>query len=248
MRQCVFCSAPKTSAEHVLPQWLKTAFDPSDLKRGMHIRASEVGVRQHEQQLLAGTVKAVCKKCNNEWMNGLEAGVRGFLPDMINGRVVRLTAEQMEALAAWSLKTVFMFRESNREPDREVIPAEDYAAFYAERRPSRLMSARLACIAPPVNGPVVLAVDFSCPTFGLPDGGSGYVATLRIGYFVVQILRAGPLAPGSRLARFAPSGQFVPLWPQPPASIWPPLLPIQGNLWQQFITPEQLTLATEAAA
>lgn len=244
-RRCVFCAGPGISAEHVLPRWLKTAFDSGDLERGMVVRMSEVGVHRHEQRLLDGRVKAVCRGCNNGWMHELEGRVRDVLPEMIRGHVVRLDAQYLEALAAWSLKTVFMFRQAHSHPTREIIPAEDYTAFYRDRRPSRLMSARLACIAPPVNGPVVLAVDFSCPTFGLPDGGFGYVATLRIGYFVVQICRAGPLADDSRVGRFAPSGHTVPLWPQAPASYWPPLLPIPGRMWQEFTHPEELTLATE---
>jgi hypothetical protein len=245
---CVFCSRPGISAEHVLPRWLKAAFDSGDLTRGPVVRMSEAGVHRHEQRLLDGRVKAVCAQCNNGWMSRLEEEVRDFLPEMIRGRVVWLDHGRLEALAAWSLKTVFMFREANRHPTREIIPVEDYTAFYRDRQPSRLMSARLACIAPPVNGPVVFAVDFSCPTFGLPDGGFGYIATLRIGYFVVQICRAGPLAEENRVRRFAPTGHTVPLWPQAPASYWPPLLPIPGQRWHGFTDPQELTLATEPVA
>lgn len=248
MRRCVFCGNPGVSREHVLPRWLAVAFDRGDLQRGLHIAASEVAVRRHEQRLLDGTVKAVCKACNNGWMNRLEEGVRDFLPHMIKGHLaVSLTSQRLEALAAWSLKTVFMFREANHHPAREIIPAEDYTAFYNDRRPSRLMAARLAYIAPPVRGPVVLAVDFSCPTFGLSGSGVGYIATLRIGHFVVQFCRAGPLPPDTRVARFAPTSRLVPLWPQAPDTHWPPPLPIPGPTWEAFTHPEQLTLVTEPA-
>ena len=233
------------SAEHVLPRWLKVAFDGGDLVRGKVVRMSETGVHSHEQPLLAGRVKAVCGECNNGWMHDLEGGVRDFLSAMIRGRVVWLDATRLEALASWSLKTVFMFREANPNSTREIIPAEDYTAFYRDRLPSHLMSARLACIAPPVDGHVVMAVDFSCPTYGLSDGGFGYIATLRIGYFVVQIFRAGPLDEASRVRRFAPTGNTVSLWPMAPASYWPPLLPIPGQGWQQFTHPDELTLPTE---
>ena len=57
-----------------------------------------------------------------------------------------------------------------RYSNREIIPAEDYTAFYADRRRSRLTAARPACIAQLVNGPIVLAVDFCCPTLAMPDG------------------------------------------------------------------------------
>jgi hypothetical protein len=208
---------------------------------------SESGAQAHRQRLLGGTVKVVCKRCNNGWMNRLEEGVRGFLPGMVNGQVVELDAVRQHALAAWSLKTVLMFGQTHRRVTREIIPAEDYSAFHADRRPSRFMAARLAVIAPPSHGPVVMMVDFMCPTFAMPDGELGYIATLRIGYFVVQFLRVGSLPTDMVVSPFAATPHVVPLWPVADRLHWPPPLPLPGRDWEAFGRPESFTVSTQPA-
>ncbi|MEV4560885.1 hypothetical protein AB0K51_28350 [Kitasatospora sp. NPDC049285] len=238
-RSCAFCGGRPLSKEHVLGQWMRVAFAPEDLVNGLHYRANTATTHQHAQGLLNGTVKAVCKPCNNGWMSGLESGVKPFLPAMINGRQVFLNREQQQVLAAWSLKTMLMMAKAHNPPE-PIIPAGDYTDFYRERRPSAAMVARTGFALMPENAQVALASDFSCHALVVPDG-HGYLATLRLGMFVVQILRAGPF-PGRAIRPFAPTLQLAPLWPVGEPRSWPPVLPILHQHWASLAAPDPVPL------
>lgn len=104
-RTCVFCGGTPCTNEHVLPQWLRIAFPEPDQVDALHVRESATARSARRGVLLDATAKVVCASCNNGWMNGLEEGVRWFLPKMIKGRAVSLTKAKQAALATWSVKT-----------------------------------------------------------------------------------------------------------------------------------------------
>ncbi|MFD7735969.1 hypothetical protein ACFV6F_36970 [Kitasatospora phosalacinea] len=238
-RSCAFCGGRPLSNEHILGQWLRTAFPPEDLVNGIHYRANAATTHQHAQGLLKATVKAVCEPCNNGWMSELESGVKPFLPEMINGGRVFLDSEQQQLLAAWSLKTMLMMAKAHNPPE-PIIPATDYTDFYRERRPSAVMVARTGFAAVPENAQIALASDFSCHALAVQDG-YGYLATLRLGMFVVQIVRAGPF-PGQVLKPFVPTWQLMPLWPVAEPRHWPPTFPIPDQDWASLTTPDEVPL------
>ena len=246
-RPCVFCGGGPVTAEHVLPSWLKSAFDPGDLEHGFSFQASDDRVRAYKQKLLHNTVKAPCAGCNNGWMSRLEDGVRDLLPEMINGRRVGMNAVRQEALATWSIKTILMFAKMHR-PSEIIIPESDYTDLFDNRQPSRFMTARLARTAPPEQGSVVTMVDFTCPAFSGPPGVAAYIATLRIGHFVVQFLRVGPLDERMQLTPLPPMAQTISLWPPTTAERrWPPLIPIAGSDWEAFTNPNDLLSTVQLA-
>lgn len=222
-RTCVFCGATPLTKEHTLPKWLKSAL-ASDGSSALHVRETETTRIQHFASAYDATVKIVCASCNNGWMNGLEHEVRPFLPNLINGRTVDLTTEDQKALASWSLKTMFMFAGQNRHPRLESLPLKDCAALYHDREPSRFMIARIGAMEPWGDDEGTAMVEFVCPQYSWPSPTTDptYLSTLRIGWLLVQLVRAGSLNEDQILAPFDTHPMFHPLWPVGDTVTWPP--------------------------
>lgn len=242
-RTCVFCGATPLTKEHTLPRWLKSALPPGG-SRALHIRETESTRVQHVASALEATVKIVCASCNNGWMNRLENEVRPFLPDLINGRAVTLTPEDQRALASWSLKTMFMFSGQNKHPRLEMLPLKDCAAFYHDREPSRFMIARIGAMEPWENDEGSAMVEFVCPQYSGPDPTANptYISTLRIGWLLIQLVRAGSLSDDQVLAPFDPHPMFHPLWPVGATLTWPPLKPLPAAQMAAIACPPTLPI------
>jgi len=75
--------------------------------------------------------RVVCARCNNRWMSRLEAAAQPILRTLIRGLPSSLTPDNQETLAAWSVKTAYMFRYAVR-PVRPV-PQPWRDMFYADR-------------------------------------------------------------------------------------------------------------------
>ncbi|MFE3504218.1 hypothetical protein ACFXPX_04550 [Kitasatospora sp. NPDC059146] len=179
-------------------------------------------------------------------MSALETSVQDLLPAMIKGENVVLDASARGALAAWSLKTILM--SAAAYSSQAIVPPGDFTDFYEQRRPTRHMVARLGMAAPPEHGPVALMAEFLCPAFAMP-GGHAYIATLRVGYLVMQVLRVGPLDEGRVLVPFPANTSTVPLWPVPEdAGSWPPPQPIPMQDWEGFTHPDNLEAASMPTA
>ncbi|MET9567209.1 hypothetical protein [Streptomyces tauricus] len=177
-------------------------------------------------------------------MNRLENEVRPFLPDLINGRAVTLTSEDQRTLASWSLKTMFMFSGQNKHPRLEMLPLKDCAAFYHDREPSRFMIARIGAMEPWENDEGSAMVEFVCPQYRGPDPTANptYVSTLRIGWLLIQLVRAGSLSDDQVLAPFDPHPMFHPLWPVGATLTWPPLKPLPAAQMAAIACPPTLPI------
>ncbi|MCM1941764.1 hypothetical protein NC239_26555 [Streptomyces sp. G3] len=217
---CVFCGGTPLTKEHVLPRWLKVAFDPT-VRRHRYIRMSGEAARQHEAPPLHEQVKVVCSDCNSGWMNQLEEDVRTFLPDLIRGNPCHLDTEAQRALASWSLKTMLMFQHTHPADVRGVISAQDFKTFHERREPSRSMLGRLGFMNYPPDDSVPL-VDTMCQGYSTAGtNGLAWVTTLKIGCMVVQFIRAPDVADGYRLLPYDPLPSLRQLWPPEEFIDWP---------------------------
>lgn len=193
------------------------------------------------RSLLDAKAKVACADCNNGWMNGLEAGVRNFLPRMIRERGARLRRRQQTALAAWTVKTAMMMQCTHPKADQQVIPPTDYEALYRQREPSAMMRVWLGRMDEvPLYASNIPGKDIANPVefVGIPhaanyvdENGSvvasdrAYVVTLRIGYFIGQIVRIGPIGPPEIEAKVSPGrlrSYLLPIWPAHGVRDWPP--------------------------
>ncbi len=217
---CVFCGGTPLTKEHVLPRWLKVAFDPT-VRRHRYVRLSVDTVRHHEAPPLNEQVKVVCSECNSGWMNQLEENVRRFLPDLIRGNPCDLDAGAQRALSAWSLKTMLMFQHTHPADVRGVIPADDFRTFHEVREPTRSMLGRIGFMNHPPDDSVPL-VDTMCQGYATTEtSGVAWISTLKIGCMVVQIVRAPDVAEGKRLAPFEVMPSLHPMWPTEELIQWP---------------------------
>ena len=64
--------------------------------------------RAWRREACSTTVAAVCQRCNNVWMSGLEQGAKAMLEPTLHGRGRVLHAGGQRTLAAWALKTAMM--------------------------------------------------------------------------------------------------------------------------------------------
>ncbi|NYH51368.1 hypothetical protein HNR06_000957 [Nocardiopsis arvandica] len=253
---CVFCHGEGgMSREHVLPAWMSREFteiagssarflsleqhaDPVD--RGAYtIRHPYLRLRDN-QRPFSRRAKVVCKSCNNGWMSRLEAKVRPTLAKVVRGSCIALGTEGQTALAAWLLKTMLMeYKAPSAGPRAQqppMVPQVDYTRFYNERAPSSEMRVALATMQPPREGPRLVFYDSAIDQMRSENGKTGYCATLRLGYFVAQLLRIPDGVPEETFASvLEPPLHLVQLWPATPIVLWPPPAPIRDDQWESFI-------------
>jgi hypothetical protein len=115
-KTCIFCGARGSiSKEHFWPEWLAKHIPP--LMRNAHVSEFHSAEGLQPKQLLRRSerpggvntkkIRAVCMRCNNEWMSGLESKAKPPLLALLNGSRSVLALEDAETLGRWAaLKSV----------------------------------------------------------------------------------------------------------------------------------------------
>jgi hypothetical protein len=127
-RHCVFCGAAADSREHVFAKRLCKRAGAVKFKviAGLSVEGETKAVREtHEIESVQ--VRHVCKGCNNNWMNDLEAWFEkrlGFLiepqwPKLALSMIETLKTER-EQLAKWLLKSAVMFNLASLQGEHRV--------------------------------------------------------------------------------------------------------------------------------
>ncbi len=137
-RRCIFCPSAEVSKEHFWPVWMHPlvmayggSTHYSETSRSF-IKRDGIPVGTPYEVTRPGStftkkIRATCAKCNNGWMNQLEAEARPYLTPLIDGLPVSLSAEAVRVIARWvTLKT--MVAEYNR-PNEDVTPLDERHAF-----------------------------------------------------------------------------------------------------------------------
>lgn len=189
-RICVFCGGTPVTNEHLWPDWARRLL--GDVEALPHIRQ----VRQDGRPPLdstwrdvpyAMTVKAVCAACNNGWMSELERRAQEFLFPLLHGRGREIHRGGQRTLAAWALKTVLMF-EQTQGAHRRAFPTEEHAHLLAHGEPSQRIRVWMATYAGTMPGSGRIYGLDADVTQG-PDQGRRdmYGATITFGPVVVQV-------------------------------------------------------------
>ena len=97
--------------EHIVADWVLRAFLRSRTRRsdlgGSLIGPNEVWITPGEA---ISTARVVCRRCNNEWLSGLDNAAAQALKPLIRGRTdVVLGAEAQSAVSAWIFKCALIF-------------------------------------------------------------------------------------------------------------------------------------------
>ncbi|MFE2426971.1 hypothetical protein ACFXJ5_09480 [Streptomyces sp. NPDC059373] len=142
-RRCVFCGGTGLTREHVIPRWLSDVLPEQARFRGQDqaivLLQPERTVdgphhREMRETFNSATVKVVCDRCNNGFMNDIEAEARPVLSAMIRGRLsMSLAADAATSIATWAVKTSLMAQRTSSEP-APLKPV--YEGFYANQRPT----------------------------------------------------------------------------------------------------------------
>jgi hypothetical protein len=219
--ECIFCSAPRVTKEHVWPNWVKGLI-PGDGPFTVTTVSDAPGAvsRSWTKAELDVTVKRVCQPCNNGWLSRLEDEAKSLLTDIVQGRPVVLTPLDQERLAVWAYKTALILALTNRSGE-PYFTDEEYVVFKSNQSPAPSTRIWLATY----DGPHATwyrkkLVSVTLETTG--ESRDGHVMVATLGRVVIVQLSSRwvqfnwSIPPSS--ARF-----LVPLWPLASGSrTWPP--------------------------
>lgn len=222
-RQCLFCSNPVNSREHIWSDWIL-----EDLKsaRPIHIRIGRhTDVWTGNPEIL---VNCVCRKCNSGWMSDLENGNKPHIRPMMHDETIILKPSQQKLLARWAVLKAMVIEAAHRKR----------TPFYSE-------SERVGLKPPSPFLPVGTSVwigRFSNEGFHaggtdiwrqedeVPKAVHGCVTTIVVGHLVIQVLTAHVLARfANRIINVegkpgAWDVNLLGIWPIFDALQWPPRL------------------------
>jgi hypothetical protein len=250
-RQCLFCDAPATSREHIIPKWIY------DLMRRTypHTKAFELEIPGVSLWRGESTIRMVCAHCNEAWMSELENAVKPIIsPAILAQSRVSLGRPEQAIVATWITKTVMLpefgptareRRERVPEPyfnqhDRSFLrqhlePPDDVFIWLAE------FGGRLRFS---FHQDADILLPSKAPLFG---SGRGYCSTMSIGNFAFQLFSARhrPLTGFETTLSFespvpeAWQSSTVLIWPPnevPDVVTWPPELAFDDQSFQALIT------------
>lgn len=134
-RQCIFCENQVNSKEHFWSEWMHPLLpqlpDPTHTRKthDFHPRVGHLERGRSGRPGGAHTIKirAVCKDCNNGWMNRLERDARPFLTPLIEGTPIALDFIQMSIIARWIALKCIVAEHSSGNAD--LTPRQDRIAF-----------------------------------------------------------------------------------------------------------------------
>lgn len=135
-RKCVFCGSNADSKEHFWPTWVHEHLTPA--KEGVRhsrelfsfhpttgLMVSGPKGRQGDQRTIR--IRAVCKRCNNEWMSEIEQAAQPSLLPIICGREAKLSKDDLLQIARWAaLKTIIA---EHDKPGLSLTPQRDRTQF-----------------------------------------------------------------------------------------------------------------------
>lgn len=244
---CVFCrlSPPVVtmSSEHIFGKWLRNILptvEPSpDARRRRWVEATgshadettlegQVSERGAPHRPFDVTTKAVCKRCNESWLERIEAEARTPLIPLLEGLPHAMTWRHRAAVATWGFKASALLNLVD-DSTRRALGEREFQRFYETKRP--LPSTRVwlasAIEDPTSNGdwfhmtttlmrPSEVARQGPAPNTQL---SSVYLGRIIVLVFATRHLEAARQLAADDLV----DERFVPIWPTAPTDRAPKL-------------------------
>jgi hypothetical protein len=187
-------------------------------------------IREWQSDPFTMTVKRVCGRCNNGWMNDLEISARRFLEPMIDGIPQSLDANAQATVASWVAKTAMML--GLIEPDRPVPPGQYRELLHGRRPPANCLIWAAAYMPDePLYGSVSIPLRLEVKGPSTTVDSFGYVVTLQLGHIAFQVFgygTEGPINLGS-LDHGYFQRYLTSVWPATNLVNWPPPLALTGR-------------------
>jgi hypothetical protein len=124
-RKCMFCGKGGISKEHIWARWM-TQYLPKDapnfsmLDVVVHKTHETKKARRENRSAYSGTIKLVCKPCNNGWMSRLQNDAKPILLPLMRGERRALNRREQVTLAAWI--AMFIMVAEFQTPSKVTIP------------------------------------------------------------------------------------------------------------------------------
>lgn len=133
-RRCIFCNQEgKLSREHALPIWFAKLFGAGTIFDWAV--DSEKGRRKlRGSGPLNIVTRTVCSSCNSGWMSRLEAKAAPILTPLIAGQRTSLTADSLNTIALWCIKTALVYASLGEIARPQVVDA-DAQFLYTHQQP-----------------------------------------------------------------------------------------------------------------
>jgi len=183
--RCIFCHGFGLSKEHLFSDWLRELFPRAADDTHSVGEKDETPWRLTQHQGHSGTKKfrSVCKKCNNEWMSGVDDAAKQVAVPLIRGEHSTVTRDIQRALALWFAKTAVIA--DYRKPKRSLVPQAQRAHLMNNKEPPAEWEIWIASYEGTDYRDLALhhnsgRLDFT-PVRGPGEQFKGYVATTFVG-------------------------------------------------------------------
>jgi hypothetical protein len=220
-RQCLFCSNPVNSREHIWSDWIL-----KDLKSAKPIRiriGKRTDVWSDKPEVL---VKCVCDQCNNGWMSRLESLNKPHMHSMMHDTPVALSPTQQKLLTRWAVLKAIIIEAVNRER----TPFYDEGERFNLKPPSSFIPVGTSVWIgrSSINGFHAGGTDIWRQVDEVPKALHGCVTNIVVGRLFIQVLTVHALV---RFAASRPSFEcnsgtwdvnLLDVWPVFGERRWPP--------------------------
>jgi hypothetical protein len=253
--KCLLCGRDgEQSREHVIPRWARRAFNipgPVTILRGEGEGRPSTPI--DKRPTLSITLdRAVCRRCNSEFLGALEKAVKPILePMMLRHEETTLNIEQQGLLATWVVKSAYLLELAWRQRYPDARPIEGYVASEPEwawlrqyREPPPRSRVWLGCFD--ARQTTTMNYEPSGAPVPVPQREplNGHLTSFTLGYVAFQVFSIDfVLADSVGAVQFQPpapppelAGAILPIWPTRLRPIqWPP--PAFGHdSWNEFVT------------
>jgi len=227
MRQCVFCSRPAKTKEHLWSDWIL---------KGLALKTPiRYVIGRAQPKILESpdiTVKCVCRDCNNGWMSSLEAANKPIIGCLMRDISAPLDTAQQTALALWAVKTA-MVADAVRKCDRRFYERGECEQL----RLSSLLPANIRVWLARYSGSALLTqgTDIWIAIPEAAKAGNGCASTIIVGHLAIQVLafRVRPEYRDRAITVKPKPGLWeqllVEIWPISSTVTWPPVSTFSRN-------------------
>src|SRR4051794_31155713 len=113
IQKCVFCGGTPVTREHILPFWLREAVGGGGSATHLRLVGDTMGIARADSVAYGEgreaaeadvVVRAVCRVCNNGWLNDLDHDVAPLIIPLIRNENRPISEGDRLTLARWSTK------------------------------------------------------------------------------------------------------------------------------------------------
>ncbi|WP_322755506.1 hypothetical protein [Frankia sp. Cas3] len=189
--------------------------------------------REMAESFNSATVRAVCGRCNNYYMNNIEVEARPVLSAMIRGRLsMSLGADVAMSIATWAVKTSLMAQLTGSE---QAALGPVYEGFYATLQPTPECMVWAAAVD---DEDWALRAECRSVLYSVgdepanPDDPPNILSvTIGLGSLLLHTIVDPVLGPSTWNLTSVFRGALVPLWPDPNPMTWPPPVLRPAEAW-----------------